>query len=144
MVTAFIFRNVREWITQDIVELYRSAGWWEEYYDPAGIQPLIQGSFIFVVGISTETGRAVAMGRIISDRVRTGYIHDLCVLKEMRGNRIGTRLLQFLILTGRNAGLTSLHLVAEPGTSSFYEKSGFLCENGLIFLTRKPGGEYET
>ena len=142
--TTVIFQNVREWVTRDIVDLYRSAGWWEEYYDSAEIPSLIQGSFIFVVGISTETGRAVAMGRIISDRVQTGYIQDLCVLKEVRGNRIGTRLLQFLIQAGRNAGLASLHLVAEPGTSSFYEKSGFLCENGMIFLTRKPGGTYET
>ncbi|PKL60940.1 MAG: N-acetyltransferase [Methanomicrobiales archaeon HGW-Methanomicrobiales-4] len=138
------FKIVREWDCGEIVDLYRSAGWWEEYYDPNGIQLLISGSFIFMLGISTRTGKAVAMGRILSDRIKIGYIQDLCVLSELRGMRIGTNLLGALIQAGQSAGLSSLHLVAEPGTISFYEKSGFISEKGLIFLTKTPGGLHET
>lgn len=129
------YQSVRKWEVPDIIELYRSAGWWRDDYDPAGIQPLIQGSFIFAVGVHNITGKAVAMGRILSDKVSTGYIQDLCVLQEMRGMGIGSGLLNFLIQEGLNAGLYSLHLVAEPDTRSFYEKSGFISDNGLIFLT---------
>jgi aralkylamine N-acetyltransferase len=133
------FQCIREWNPLDIIALYRSAGWWEEDFDQAGILPLIQGSHIFVVGISEDTGKAVAMGRIISDHVKTGYIHDLCVLTEYRGREIGSHLLSFLIHTGQDYGLEYLHLVAQPGTSMFYEKSGFISENGLIFLTQDTG-----
>ena len=141
--SSVIFQNVIEWDIQEIVDLYRAAGWWEEHYDPDGIQPLIRGSFIFVVGICEKTGRAVAMGRIISDRVNTGYIQDLCVLEEFRGKQIGSHLLDFLIQVGRNAGLIHLTLIAEPDTLYFYEKSGFIYEEGLIFLLQKTGGTHE-
>jgi GNAT superfamily N-acetyltransferase len=130
------FQCVREWNPGEIVDLYRSAGWWDERYDPAGILPLIQGSHIFAVGIEEKTGKAVAMGRIISDRVQTGYIHDLCVLDDFRGEHIGIRLLSYLIREGRSAGLVSLHLVAQPGTARFYEKTGFICDKRMIFLNK--------
>jgi aralkylamine N-acetyltransferase len=138
------YKIVREWDSGEIVDLYRSAGWWEEYYDPDGIQSLISGSFIFMIGINSGTGRAVAMGRILSDHLNTGYIQDLCVLSGLRGMRIGTNLLGALVQAGQDAGLSSLHLVAEPNTRSFYEKSGFISEKGLIFLTKTPGGLNET
>jgi aralkylamine N-acetyltransferase len=138
------FKIVREWDSREIIDLYRSAGWWEEQYDPEGIQPVISGSYIFMLGISSRTGKAVAMGRILSDRINTGYIQDLCVLSELRGMRIGANLLAALIQAGQSAGLSSLHLVAEPGTISFYEKSGFISEKGLIFLTKTPGGLHES
>jgi ribosomal protein S18 acetylase RimI-like enzyme len=138
------FKIVHDWDSGDIIDLYRSAGWWEEYYDPRGIHPLITGSFIFMVGISIRTGRAVAMGRILSDGVQTGYIQDLCVLPSYQGMQIGTNLLAALILAGLKAGLSSLHLVAEPGTTPFYEKTGFISQKEMIFLTRTPGGYNET
>ncbi len=138
------YQVVKGWNDDEIIALYRSAGWWRDYYDPSGIAPLIKGSFIFAVGIDTRTGRAVAMGRIISDGVSTGYIHDLCVLTEMRGMHVGAGILDFLIREAQAAGLSSVYLVAEPDTQSFYEKSGFISDKGLIFLTYNPDGQYET
>ncbi|WP_319578118.1 GNAT family N-acetyltransferase [uncultured Methanospirillum sp.] len=138
------YQVVKGWNDDDIIALYRSAGWWRDYYDPSGIAPLIKGSFIFVVGIDSGTGRAVAMGRIISDGVGAGYIHDLCVLTEVRGMHIGAGILEFLVREAHAAGLSSLYLVAEPDTQSFYEKSGFISDNGLIFLTYNPDGQNET
>lgn len=138
------FKIIERWDSQDIIRLYRSAGWWEEWYDPAGIQPLITGSFIFVVGVHRETGVAVAMGRILSDKVEVGIIQDLCVLQDLRGQGLGKGLLEFLIKEGKRAGLSSIFLVAEPGTRSFYEKSGFISDNGMIFLTKNPDEMHET
>jgi aralkylamine N-acetyltransferase len=142
--TPVLYQVVRVWDEADIIALYRSAGWWRDYYDPAGIAPLIEGSFIFAIATLAENGRAVAMGRILSDRVSTGYIHDLCVLSEVRGMHIGTGILHYLIQQGRAANLSSLYLVAEPDTLLFYEKSGFISEKGLIFLTHNPDLQYET
>jgi len=135
-----LFRAVNDWDHQEIVDLYESAGWWDEGYDPEGIGPLIRGSFLFVVGISRRVGKAVAMGRIISDHVQTGYIQDLCVLQEMRGHGIGSRLLAYLTTAGRRTGLDCLYLVAEPGTCSFYEISGYTCNDDQVFLLRNQAG----
>ena len=137
------FKRVFSWDPDDIVALYRSAGWWEDRYDPGGIEPLIAGSQIFVVGISEKTGKAVAMGRILSDQVQTGYVHDLCVLDDFRGQGVGTSLLTYLIGEGRDAGIRSLFLVAEPDTSGFYKKSGFINQKGLIFLIMNTEGSNE-
>ncbi|MDD1728938.1 MAG: GNAT family N-acetyltransferase [Methanospirillum sp.] len=138
------FQVVSSWDSADIIALYQSAGWWRDWYDPAGIVPLIQGSFVFVVAVQQETGKAVAMGRILSDRVATGYIQDLCVLTELRGRHIGVGLLNFLIAEAKRRGISSLYLVAEPDTRDFYEKSGFICNSGMIFLTNTLEESYET
>lgn len=145
MATASVlFQVVRAWKEDEIISLYQSAGWWRDYYDPSGIAPLINGSFLFAVGIDSKTGKAVAMGRVLSDQTIVGYIHDLCVLTEKRGFGIGMGILEFIIKEARSAGLSSLFLVAEPDTSAFYEKSGFICDKGMIFLTYNPDGQYET
>ena len=43
---------------------------------------LILGSLLFVVAGEQENGGSVGMGRVISDGVSDGYIHDLVVLSE--------------------------------------------------------------
>jgi ribosomal protein S18 acetylase RimI-like enzyme len=138
-----IYQIIHSWNIDDIVDLYRYAGWWKDTYDPAEIPSLIKGSFIFAVGVDSDCGKAVAMGRILSDRVKVGYIQDLCVLPDMRGHHIGSGLLQFLIQSAKNCGLSSIHLIAEPDTSSFYEKSGFRSEKGMIFFNLTSGGMNE-
>ncbi|HWQ67861.1 MAG TPA: GNAT family N-acetyltransferase [Methanospirillum sp.] len=132
------FQVVNSWNCDDIISLYRSAGWWDESFAPEGIPALITGSYLFVVGFLPEEKRAVAMGRILSDSVLTGYIQDLCVQEGMRGRAIGTGLLRFLIRAAIDAGLSRLYLIAETGTEGFYIKSGFIRKEGLIFLIQNP------
>nr|HRD16162.1 N-acetyltransferase [Methanothrix soehngenii] len=73
---------VSRWKEEDIVELYRAGGWWREYMDPSHLNDLIQGSFLFAVAVDGRSGRAVGMGRVISDGVSDGYIQDLVVLAD--------------------------------------------------------------
>ncbi len=134
------FRVVQSWDPAEIVALYRAAGWWDDQYDPAGIIPLIRGSYRFVVGTGAE-GTAIAMGRLLSDGLFTGIIHDLCVLPAFRGQDIGTGLISVLVAEAAAAGLTRVYLVAEPGTDRFYEKSGFIREQDLIFLIQAGHNE---
>gem|GEM_PF-4414770 len=75
---------VHSWDPQEIVLLYRAGGWWKDEYDPAEIPGLIRGSFAFAVAVEEESGRAVGMGRVISDGVSDAYIQDLVVLPEYR------------------------------------------------------------
>ena len=47
------------------------------------INDLIRGSFLFAVAIDISTGRAVGMGRVISDGIADAYIQDLVVLRRL-------------------------------------------------------------
>ena len=71
---------VRSWDAEEIIALYRAGGWWKDEYDPAEIPRLISGSFAFVVAAEKRSGRAVGMGRVLSDGVSDAYIQDLVVL----------------------------------------------------------------
>lgn len=128
------FTIVDAWETKQITRLYQEAGWWKDEYNPLEIPGLVKASFRFVIGITEDTQETVAMGRIISDGVSVGIIQDMCVLIQCRGMGIGTQLLRYLVNIAKEAGLKNIFLVAEPGTCTFYEKSGFISNKNQIFL----------
>ncbi len=116
---------VRSWPTEEIVELYKVGGWWKERYEPNGIPPLIKGSFAFAVAIEKSTGKAIGMGRAISDGVSDAWIQDVVVLDEWRGKGIGKKIIEFLLDYCLEKKLTWIGLVAEPDTREFYTPLGF-------------------
>lgn len=118
-------RLVKTWEAAEIVDLYRAGGWWKDTYDPAGIDPLIRGSFLFAVAVDRETSRAVAMGRVISDGVSDSYIQDLVVLPQFRRGGIGNKIAAALVAECKARGLSWIGLIAEPGSEHFYEELGF-------------------
>ena len=130
------FLIVTSWDSESIIQLYSEAGWWRNDYDPAEIPNLILGSFIFMVGIDQDTQKTVAMGRIISDRLSTAIIQDMCVLHQYRGEGIGRKLLAELTSAAAKSGINRIMLVAETGTREFYKKSGFKSNYNQIFLLK--------
>ena len=125
-------RLVKTWDVEEIVGIYRAAGWWKDSYDPAGIEPLIRGSFAYAVAVDPKTSRAVGMGRVISDGVSDGYIQDLAVLPEYRKAGIGGRIVSALVDRCKAAGLQWIGLIAEPGSVDFHENNGFRIMPGHI------------
>lgn len=119
------FQIVEEWSAEDIVRLYKAGGWWRDNYDPKGIPKLITGSFAFAVAVDVQTGRAIGMGRVISDGVSDAYIQDIVVLEAWRGNGIGVRLVKILLEHCIRERLLWIGLVAKPGMRSFYTPLGF-------------------
>ena len=102
-----------------IASLYMAGGWWDGALTRWGLSALIRGSFAFAVAVERDTGRAVGMGRALSDGVSDAYIQDLVVLPAYRGRGIGTKI-PTLLDHCRSAGVTWIALVAEPGTETFY------------------------
>jgi len=125
---------VRSWDTEEIVALYRAGGWWKEEYDPAETPGLIRGSFAFAVAVDEKSGRAVGMGRVISDGISDAYIQDLVVLPEYQKKGLGKALLLALLDACRAAGISWIALVAEPGSEPFYRALGFSPMEGHIPL----------
>lgn len=132
-------RKVDSWDVQEIADLYRAGGWWREEWDPAGISPLITGSFAFAVAVDGKTSRAVGMGRMISDGVSDGYIQDLVVLPPYRKSGIGGRIVSVLVSFGKERGLGWIGLIAEPGSDHFYRELGFQPMQGHIPMIYKGG-----
>jgi len=121
----FEIKLVKAWPENDIVELYKAGGWWLDSYSPDGIGSLIKGSFAFAVAVDKSTGKAVGMGRAISDGVSDAWLQDIVVLKRCRGRGLGRAMIRKLIGHCKSRGLVWVGLVAEPGTRKFYEPLGF-------------------
>ena len=120
-----VIQIVRAWDEDEIADLYRAGGWWKEECDPEELHQLILGSFLFVVAVDLKTGRAIGMGRVISDGVSDGYIQDLVVLPEYRKTGIGSRIVSILVKKCVEGGISWIGIIAEPGTENFYLPFGF-------------------
>lgn len=116
---------VDNWVEEEIVTLYKSAGWWKESYDPSGIKKLIKGSFAFAVVIDSVSGKAIGMGRILSDGVSDAYLQDLVILPEYRGEGFGRKLVEFLLEYCLSQGIIWIGLISEPGQDGFYSSLAF-------------------
>jgi aralkylamine N-acetyltransferase len=132
---------VSSWQEEEIVDLYRVGGWWKDQMDPGRVNDLIRGSFLFAVAISISTGRAVGMGRVVSDGIADAYIQDLVVFDEWRSHGVGGMILARLILECRSRKIAWIGLIAEPGKEDFYRSQGFVEMSGhLPMLYQEEAG----
>lgn len=116
---------IHSWDEEEIANLYRAGGWWKDEYHVEELRHLIRGSFLFAVAIDEQTGKAIGMGRVLSDGVSDAYIQDLVVLPEFRKSGIGSQIISLLVKTCRDKGLTWIALIAEPDSDPFYSSLGF-------------------
>lgn len=116
---------VDSWVEKEIVALYKSAGWWKDSYDPSGIKKLIKGSFAFAVVVDSASGKAIGMGRILSDGVSDAYLQDLVILPQYRGKGIGRTLVEVLLDYCLSRRILWIGLISEPGQDEFYSSLGF-------------------
>jgi GNAT superfamily N-acetyltransferase len=134
-----IVQLVHSWDEEEIADLYRAGGWWKEEYNPADLHSLIRGSYAFAVAVDTKSGRAIGMGRVISDGVSDGFIQDLVVLSEYRKSGIGKQVVSALVTRCVQSGITWIGLIAEPGTENFYLPLGFRPMEGHVPLLFRGG-----
>jgi ribosomal protein S18 acetylase RimI-like enzyme len=125
-------RLVNSWSIDEIVELYIAGGWWKDSYDTSLINQMIVGSFIFAVVVDTTMGKAVGMGRVISDGISDAYIQDLVVLPKYRRQGLGKKLVDFLINQCLSKGIVWIGVIAEPGSDKLYRSLGFKPMKGHI------------
>jgi len=124
-ITAVVFEAVETAPFEEIVELYKSADWWQDAPDACAIIPeMIRGSFCFLVARLPE-GRIIGMARVISDGCSDAYIQDVVVLPPYRKQGIGRELISRLTEYCIARKIGWIGLVAEPGTREFYEELGY-------------------
>lgn len=110
----------------EVIRLYKDAGWWEPEYDEnlAFIEHIAVDSFLFA-GVFDNNNQLVGMGRVLSDGYSDAYIQDVVVLSSYRKQGLGREIIRFLISELKKHGIDWIGLIAEPGTSDFYENLGF-------------------
>lgn len=141
--TRFVIQFIDSWPVQEIVELYKAAGWWKDTYNPSGILPLITGSLVFAVVIDSTSNKAVGMGRILSDGVSDAYIQDFFIMPKYRRLGLGKTLVQSLINYCLFRGINWIGLMAEPGSEDFYTATGFKPLENYTPMRFYPSGEDE-
>jgi ribosomal protein S18 acetylase RimI-like enzyme len=124
-------RIVLSWDPEDIVDLYRTGGWWREEWDPSGIPDLISRSYAFAVAVEDRTGHAVGMGRVISDGISDAYLQDVVVDTAYRHRGIGCRIVESLIAYCLECGVRWIGCIAAPNTDGFYHELGFCTMTGF-------------
>ncbi len=109
----------------DLRTLYLDAGWIspEKKVPELLIDRMVKGSFLFAGAFIGN--RMIGMGRVLSDGVSDAYIQDVVVLKEFRGIGLGAKIISYIVDELRTIGIEWIGLIAEPGTSSFYNRLGF-------------------
>lgn len=118
------FEIVKKLPEEEVIALYKEAGWWKENERARKIIPdMIEGSFCFMVAM--DHNKLIGMGRVISDGFSDGYIQDVVVSREYRGQGIGKELVRRLAHFCMEKELEWIGLIAEPETAHFYEKLGF-------------------
>jgi len=110
---------------EEVVDLYKAAGWWQESHEARAIIPsMIRGSLCFMVARSLE-GRIIGMARVISDGYSDAYIQDVVVLESYRGRGVGRELVRRLTQFCVDRKIAWIGLVAEPGTQGLYQELGY-------------------
>jgi ribosomal protein S18 acetylase RimI-like enzyme len=125
---------------EEIVDLYKAGGWWQETPENrARIAPMIAGSFCFMAARLPD-GKMIGMGRAISDGASDAYIQDVVILPQYRGHGIGAEIIRRLTAYCQQHAIEWIGLIAEPGTTGFYERLGFAPMIGFQpMLHRKRG-----
>ena len=120
-----IIKTIKSVSKKDLIRIYKEAGWWDTSNDkhPEFLNQIVENSAVFV-GVFLEK-KLIGIGRALSDLASDAYIQDVAVLKEFRGKGIGRKIIQTLIEKLKENGVDWIGLVAQPGTSSFYEELGF-------------------
>ena len=112
-----------EYRLEDVVDLYKDAGWWEDSYTSDFIPDIMKNSYCFA-GIFQDK-KMIGMGRVLSDGCSDAYIQDITILKEFRGKGLGLKITNFIIEHLKENNIDWIGLIGAPGTQKFYEKMGF-------------------
>lgn len=115
----------------DILVLYRLAGWWQSAGDAARdrsqVRGIVGGSHCFLAATAEAGGNEtiIGMGRSISDGASDAYIQDVVVAPEHRRQGIAGEMIRRIIHRLQEDGIDWIGLVAERNTQGFYQPLGF-------------------
>ena len=109
----------------EICDIYSKMGWVEkdEIFNKQTVEKIVKKSFCFACAFDGK--KIIGIGRAISDGTSDAYIQDVAVLNEYRNQGIGKQIIIKILDYLIRKKIGWIGLIAEPGSSGFYEKLGF-------------------
>ena len=114
-----------------IVNKLLSTSYWAENRDIETIKKSIKHSVCYSV---YKEERQIGFGRVISDYATFGYICDVIIANEFRGNGIGKWLMEVIVSDERWQGISLV--LATADAHKLYESFGFKNTDKLMW--KKP------
>lgn len=110
--------------TTEVKALYETHWWW------AGrplekIERALAGTDVYVGLHDTECDELRASARVVTDFVYTGWVMDVIVHEEHRGEGLGRELMAAVVAHPDLESVEELVLTCREGVAAFYERCGF-------------------
>ena len=119
-----------------LMELYRST-WWAKDRGVAEVAKMVAGSDLVVTLVRQSDDRLVGFARVLTDFTFIGLVLDVVVAPDVRGLRLGARLMDAIVGNPELAAVQSLELVCQPELEEFYARWGFSAQVGRSRLMRR-------
>jgi len=105
-------------------QLFLSTGWNDEYnFSKSEIKTAIESSWYMVSAY--DNSKLVGFGRVIADGIHHALIVDIIVHPEYQNNRIGTQILNSILIKCKKHKIRDIQLFSAKDKYGFYEKFGF-------------------
>lgn len=127
-------RRVENVSLESLLPLYIEAGWIEDANDTAWIMKSAKGCFSFFGAFVGE--RIIGMAKALSDGVSSAYIHEVTVLQEFRGKKIGQRIVEAVIADLESNGIDWIRLVCDTHLVKFYSEIDFEISNEHVMVIK--------
>ncbi|MEO8505093.1 MAG: GNAT family N-acetyltransferase [Acidobacteriota bacterium] len=106
----------------DVIHAFLSAAYWSAGIPRQVVERAIAGSL--AVGCYAPSGAQVGFARLITDHATFGYLADVFVLPEHRGQRLGQRMTRAILDLPEVVGMRRL-MLATRDAHSVYAAVGF-------------------
>ena len=106
---------------EEVLGLYRAAGWTEYLKDAGGLKSGIAASLLNVV--AREDGLVAGFARVVGDGATVIVIQDLLVRQDCQGRGLARNLVECIL--ERYPKVRQRILLCDAGLEPFYEKLGF-------------------
>ena len=121
---------------EDYFQLFLTTGWNDEYdFSKSEIKTAIENSWYMISAY--DKLKLVGFGRVIADGIHHALIVDLIVHPNYQNNRIGTQILNSILIKCKNHKIRDIQLFSAKDKFKFYEKFGFITRQ-----QNAPGMQY--
>ncbi len=121
---------------EDYFQLFLTTGWNDEYdFSKSEIKTAIENSWYMISAY--DKLKLVGFGRVIADGIHHALIVDLIVHPNYQNNRIGTQILNTILIKCKNHKIRDIQLFSAKDKFKFYEKFGFITRQ-----QNAPGMQY--
>jgi glucosamine-phosphate N-acetyltransferase len=119
-------------IEKGLLETYKEVWYIDEITQSTLNEWLNNDNYMVVAedeGIIVGTATLHIQNKIIRNGGKSGLIEDVAVRENLRGNNIGSLLIQHLIDKAKEIGCYKVILSCFPERVNFYERNGFINES---------------